>query len=178
MKLRLNHAPDPVLRYSSALNLTHKNSCRECKNVVFLQAKLLHIFQSSTGTRNEGSSPSGTHGPHPHCQDRKLFFFTFLNGEDGQIITTCHSGAQLHSFVWNWKTCSRRALMDVLVISYLRVFSGCNQMWNIALSAHKRTAAFPSDLLFKRTQLSAVWCFCKNYYVLCHKSTLFAFFFL
>lgn len=49
--------------------------------------------------------------------------------------------------------------MDVLVISYLRVFSGCNQTRNIALSAHKRTAASQSDLLFKRTQLSAVWRF-------------------
>lgn len=66
---------------------------------------------------------------------------------------------QLHSFVWNWKTCSFRALMDVLVISYLRVFSGCNQTWNIALSAHKGTAASLSDLLSQRTQLSAVWCF-------------------
>lgn len=61
--------------------------------------------------------------------------------------------------------------MDVLVISYLRVFSGCNQMWNIALSAHKRTAAFPGDLLFKRTQLSAVWGFCKNDCAFRYKST-------
>lgn len=61
--------------------------------------------------------------------------------------------------------------MDVLVISYLRVFSGCNQMWNIALSAHKRTAAFPGDLLLKWTQLSAVWHFCKNYCALCCKSS-------